>query len=180
MKTEKKQNWMIYAIVILAVMNISTLATIIYHQYKSEKPGSHLVNSETQTETDAEKFSGRYFRDKLNLSDDQMNKFREFNMGFRTQARDISFNMIKLRKQMLAEMSSGEADTSKLDDLSDSIGLLHSELKKLTFRYYLEIQNICDAEQNDKLEQLFSEMFINDSSIGFPGKGGKGWRHGKK
>jgi Spy/CpxP family protein refolding chaperone len=171
---------MMYAIVILAVMNISTLATIIYHQVNSDKQSAVQVKTEKQTETDAEKFSGRYFRDKLNLSDDQMNKFRGFNQEFRSRARNISIEMVAIRKQMLEEMASGKADTSKLNDLSDSIGLLHSELKKITYRYYLEIQNICDAEQNEKLEQLFSEMFINDTSISFPGKGGKGWQHGRK
>jgi len=37
MKTEKKNTLMIWAIVILAVMNFSTLLTIMYHKYQAAK-----------------------------------------------------------------------------------------------------------------------------------------------
>jgi len=63
-------------------------------------------------------------------------------------------------------MSAVKSDTSMLSALSDSIGYLHSDLKKLTYMYYLEIKGICDPEQQKKLEQLFGEAFSNDASTG--------------
>jgi hypothetical protein len=35
MKAENKHSFMVWAIVVLAIMNVSTLATILYHQYQS-------------------------------------------------------------------------------------------------------------------------------------------------
>ena len=172
---------MVWAIVILAVMNISTLASIMYHKYQSEKTETISVSEQQQLEADSEKFSGRYFRDQLNLSSDQMDKFKEINPVFRPKARNITIELAEKRKQMLNEMSAEKSDTLRLNALSDSIGQLHSNLKIITYRYYMEIKSICNQEQQRKLEQLFGEMFANDSPMGYPGKGGqRGWQHGRR
>lgn len=179
MKTENKRSWMIWAIVVLAVMNISTLGTILYHQYQSDKPAANPEEAQKQLETDAEKFSGRYFRDKLNLDGNQMEQFRTINPVFRQQARAITIELASMRKQMLTEMAAANSDTTKLNTLSDTIGQLHSQLKKITYRYYIDMKGICNTEQQKQLEQLFKEMFTNDVSMSFPGKGGRGGQHGK-
>lgn len=179
MNTENKRSWMVWAIVALVIMNLSTLATILYHQYQSTKPDT-IARNERQLETSTEKFSGRYFRDKLDLDNDQMDKFREFNPVFRQQARAITLDLANKRRQMLIEMTASHSDTGKLNALSDSIGQLHSDLKKITYRYYLDLKNICNTEQDKQLEQLFGIMFTNDSAMGFPGKGRQGGKHGKR
>lgn len=179
MKTENKRSGMIWAIVVLAVMNLSTLGTILYHQYQSDKPAANPEEAQKQLETDAEKFSGRYFRDKLNLDGNQMERFRAINPVFRQQARAITEELASMRKQMLAEMAAANSDTTKLNALSDAIGQLHSQLKKITYQYYLDLKSICNTEQQKQLEQLFTEMFTNDASMSFPGKGGRGWQRGK-
>ena len=58
---------------------------------------------------------------------------------------------------MLSEMAADNYDTIRLNTLSDSIGYLHADLKKVTYKYYLDIKNICDQQQQQKLEQLFAE-----------------------
>lgn len=172
MKAENKNSLMVWAIVVLAVMNISTILTVLYHKVQ---PGNVAVQTKTeskQAESDSEKFSGRYFRDQLNLSSEQMEKFKAINPAFRPRARYITLELVNLRKMMLAEMSANQSDTIRLNAYSDSIGRLHSDLKKIAYRYYLGIKCICDPEQQIKLEQIFSEMFGSDSPLGSSGKGG--------
>jgi len=176
---------MIWAIVTLAVLNVSTLTTILYHKYQSEKTETVSTSDPKQLETDSEKFSGRYFRDQLKLNSEQMDKFKEMNPVFRPKARRITIELAEKRKQMLVEMSAANSDTTKLNALSDSIGQLHGDLKKITYRYYMEIKGICDPEQQRILEQLFGEMFTNDSQLGNPGNGGprgggQGRRQGRR
>jgi len=181
MKTENNYSLMVWIIVVLAVLNISTFTTIIYHQYRSGQSTAISDSDPKQPEADSKKFSGRYFRDKLNLSSDQMDKFRVINLAFRPKTRDITIALESKRKQMFIEMSAQNSDTSRLNLLSDSIGLLHSNLKKLTYRYYIDIKEICDQEQQIKLEQIFQEIFSSDSLMGHPGIGGPGGRqHGKQ
>ncbi len=174
MNASKKQSWMVWAIVFLAVLNVSTLATILYHQSQSGKPAETTTVNQAQLEADASTFSGRYFRDKLQLDSEQMDKFRAFNPIFRSQARAITIELGTLRKEMLTEMAANQTDTVKLSMLSDSIGNLHRDLKKLTYRYYLDIKRICNAEQQQQLQILFSSMFTNDAAMGYPGRGGQG------
>ncbi len=172
---------MVWAVVILAVMNISTLVTIMYSKFQSEKVGTDAQSDPKQLEADSEKFSGRYFREQLNLNRKQMEKFWNLNQIFRPKAREITIKLAEKRKQMLVEMAASQSDTIRLNALSDSIGWLHTDLKKVTYRYYLDIRNLCDQEQQSKLEQLFSEMFANDAPMGYPGASGlRGRQQGKR
>jgi len=180
MKADNKQTLMVWVIVILAVMNISTIVTNMYHKYQAGTTETKSVPDLKQLEADSEKFSGRYFREKLDFNSEQMDKFRNMNHVFRPKARNITIELAQKRKQMLVGMSATQSDTSMLNALSDSIGWLHSDLKKVTYRYYMEIKTICDTVQQRKLKELFGEMFTNDSQLGFSVKGNqKGWQQGR-
>jgi hypothetical protein len=172
MKEENKKRWMVWAIVALAIMNISTLMTILYHNYQSKDEGFVTPQGQVQSENTSVKYSGRYFRDQLDLSNEQMSRFVTFNPSFRQQAISINLHLENIRNQMLLELASKNTDVNKLYSLSDSIGNLHTDLKKLTFKYYLDIKNICNQHQQKKLEQLFSEMFVGDIQIGHNMNGG--------
>jgi hypothetical protein len=177
MKTEKKYSFLVWAIVILAVMNLTTIITLLYHQHKAEKSDSVKVPEQLISENTSAKFSGRYFRDQLGLSSNQMARFAEFNPVFRQDVWSINLEMADIRRRMLIELAKEKSDTSRLYMLSDSIGYLHSELKKLTCRYYMDFKNICDNQQKGKLEQMFGEMFsteIQSGQFGRRGPGGKG------
>jgi Spy/CpxP family protein refolding chaperone len=180
MKAENKRSWMVWAIVILAVMNLSTILTVIILQNQSRKAGSFVENQQQQEDFDADKFSGRYFQEKLDFEYNQMEKFQEINPVFRKQAKAINDELSQIRKQMLAEMVAEKSDTNKLNALSDSIGNLHGTLKKNTYKYYLDIKNICNSKQRKELELLFSETFSKE----IPSGQGKRWRyrgqHGKR
>jgi len=181
MKTENTKGWMVWAIVILAIMNISTFLTILIHSNNSNQSDNFNRQEQDQTESTSLNYSGRYFRDQLNLSRIQMDRFTEFNPDFRQQAREINIELDRIRQRMLTEMAAQNSDRKKLDMLSDSIGYLHANLKKLTYRYYIDIKNICDKQQQQKLEQLFGEMFASDLPMGQNGKGMQyGRRYGRR
>lgn len=166
MKTVNKNRWMIWAILILAVMNITTLITLLVHRSHSPdevNPASYLQEG---SENLSMRYSGRYFREQLNLNRDQMKRFSEFNPQFRNDVRNINLNLIKIREQMIMEMTSEISDTVKLNMLSDSIGHLHADLKKHTYKYFMEFKKICNSDQQKKLEQMFGEMFASDNQPG--------------
>jgi len=176
MKTENKKGWMVWAIVILAIMNISTFLTIIIHSKSPLQKETVTAIGQVQSESTSLNYSGRYFRDQLNLSKIQMDRFTEFNPVFRQQAREINIELTRKRKRMLSEVAAQNSDTIKLNMLADSIGYLHSDLKKLTCRYYMNIKNICDKQQQQKLEQLFGEMFASELPMGQQGREGQNGR----
>lgn len=180
MRTENKYNWMTWAIIILALMNIATIVTVLYQKNRAEAVENSFSKSETGSENASVNYSGRYFRDQLSLDNDQMSKFMAINPTFRGSIRDINRKLNHTRQEMFSLMAAGEADTAKLNALSDTIGVLHANLKKETYRYYLDLKNICDTEQQKKLEELFRGMFVSESQMGQNGNAGQqGRRRGR-
>lgn len=162
---------MLWAIIVLAIMNISTFITILIHSSRTSETTPEL-SEQFNYESSSVQYSGRYFRDHLNLSKAQMSLFSEFNPEFRRQVRNINLSLVRMRQQMIEEMAAETSDTLKLNLLSDSIGHLHTDLKKLTYRYYMDFKNICNQEQQEKLEQMFGEMFATDIHPGQYGQRG--------
>jgi len=182
MKTENRNRWMVWAIVVLAILNITTLVTFIYHKNQAIEREIAAIPDPVKSETESMLYSGRYFREELNLSKEQMVRFSQFNPEFRQDARAINIKLAEKRHEMLVEMAEKNSDRNKLNLLSDSIGYLHAELKKITFMYYLNFKSICSQEQQKKLEQLFGEVFNSDTQIlqnGAGRQGGRryGWRN---
>ena len=172
---------MVWAILILAVMNVATIITVVYNRNRMEDQRIVALNNEPQSESTSVSYSGRWFRDQLSFNSEQMGSFVEFNPVFRGNVRRINMDLNLLREKMLSEMAADNCDTILLNELSDSIGLLHSNLKKVTYKYYIDIKNICDTQQKEKLEQLFGGMFAGDGRMGQFGKGGQqGRRRGRQ
>ncbi|MBN2482100.1 MAG: periplasmic heavy metal sensor [Bacteroidales bacterium] len=176
MKKRNNTRLLIYAVIVLAAMNIATFATIWYHVRQSNQ--EQAVGTTGQLEGDAQAFSDRYFRELLEFTPQQMNAFRGFSTDFRQQARSINQRLIECRISMLDEMRLEEPDPAKLESLSDSIGTLHSRLKHYTYRYYLDIKEICSEDQTRELNSMFEEFFVNDYRMGPQGSGRPQGRRG--
>jgi Spy/CpxP family protein refolding chaperone len=166
MREEKNRSLLIWVIVALALLNISTLGTILYQRYsfnrslKAETVRNATANPNYGT------FSGNYFGESLNLTPEQLSEFRRFDPRFREKVMEINFSLSELRNEMLGEMTKSKVDTGKLDELSEMIGALHSDLKKLTYNYYLDFRSICDPQQQQLLEALFAETLMYDRNPG--------------
>lgn len=174
---------MIWVIAALGLMNLATIFTVVYHRNSSIENKINEIQPSISESTSV-RFSGRYFRDELGLTREQMNEFSGFNQRFRQEARRINLMLSEKRQAMFSELSGENNDTNRLNILSDSIGLLHAELKKITYRYYMDFKQICTPEQEEKLEQLFGEMFDSNIHAGTMGRGRQGgnrmrWRSKK-
>jgi len=177
MKTVNRLSILKWAVVALVVLNLSTLATIFYQRRADLISNSEdTVEINGNTVSSADKFSGRYFRDKLRFTTEQMHEFQKFNPEFRNKAKEINIRLEELRHAMLDEMVSSDPDTMKLNEMSGSIGEQHRELKKITFGYYLDLKSICNPDQQLLLKELFSETFVNDSRMDSINRGSKGNR----
>ncbi len=159
---------LIWVIIILAVTNISTVGTIIYHNYFQQATD---CNEETTNKIDVpDTRLGRFFREELNLSNEQHQQFRTFRRNFHYKANNITQKMQILRNDMLTELKKENSDTVYLHKLAKEIGNLHTELKHLTFEYYLDMKNVCNDDQKEKLYQIFNSMMNKNAEIKMPKK----------
>ncbi|MGE4287144.1 MAG: Spy/CpxP family protein refolding chaperone [Salinivirgaceae bacterium] len=178
MKINNSNGKLKLALLFLLVLNMATFGTIIFHQIRSKNEVQSLNNQENSGNHSA--FSGYYFREKLNLTPEQMLVFKDLNRLFRSKARNINRELGKTRQQMLITMQQTPADTLRLLELSAYVGNLHKNLKEETFRYYLGIKTLCDSSQQVILNQLFSEFFIHENNPDTRGKGLQQQRFGKR
>lgn len=171
-----KTKSLIWIIILLLIMNVSAIVTMLYHRTQ-EKKAEYVSGSYAEATQSAPsmQYSGRWFRDELQLTGEQMKEFTQFNPAFRQKVRSINIELAQKKQQMLDELAAEKNDTALLNSLSDSIGALHSELKKATYAYYLEFKRICTPGQQEKLHAIFNRMFEGEMPGG-PGKGMQGGR----
>ncbi len=163
---------LIWVIVILFATNLSMGVSFIYHKYqdklKAEQTEEQKIEMPAQQRT-------RFFREQLNLTQTQMEPFRNLNRDYNWKARQITDEMQALRIEMVAKLGEKNSNKTELDAISNKIGELHAELKKETIAYYLEMKELCDEDQQEKLNTIFMSVLKTKEDVSIPRQGG--WRN---
>ncbi len=172
MTTDKKLKILTWAVIILLVLNASTIITIIIHNYQFKQASMQNTYTSENFPT-GNPYNGRYFINQLNFSDHQIDLFRKMNQIFRQQSKAIAMQLFETRKQMYYYMINHKPDTILLNNFADSIGFLHSKLKKETYQFYFQLKSICNKQQKEKLDSIFYHLLVNDKMMGGNGQGYK-------
>jgi Tfp pilus assembly protein PilO len=170
MVTRNTYRILIWVIVILAATTLSMGISFWYHKQQDKKAAE---KQEQQIVMPSEQRT-RFFREQLNLGQEQMDSFRELNRDYNRSARRISDRLEELRIKMVKEMGTQNPSQKELDSISDDIGKLHSDLKKATIQYYLKMKAICDENQQLKLNEIFMSMSKSKEDVSLPQRGGNG------
>ena len=172
MITEAKYKVLKWLVVILFAINISTVLSLYIHTRQSNRAQSATTPQHIDEQADK---GARQFREKLGLDENQVVKFREINREYNRAANIIARDLEFLRIQMVDELGLPVTDSVKIREVNRKFGLLHENLKNLTADYYLEMKDICNEEQKQKLYLMFSNMVQQDPST----PSGQGRRRGK-
>lgn len=167
MKQETKYKALIFAVIVLALLNITTIATIVIGNRNIQRDDSIVIDPQSSP------ISGRYLRQELSLSSDQMDIIREESRKFRHNANEILDKMNFYKSELYNQIHSDTPDSSRIKAYSDSIGFKHARLKELTAGFYLNIRNRCNPEQREKLTAIFEPLFRDYQQMRGPG-GGRG------
>lgn len=158
-----KSKILFWLVILLAVLNLSTIAAVVYHHIREEK-GLTGISLDTQGENC---LNGRYFRQELNFDNEQMEVFRQVNRQFQPLAHNIVQRLDVLRNEAFVLLNAPESDLQRLQDISSEIGALHTELKNATNHYYLSLREVCNPQQALMLQQAFIPLF-QDASCNNP------------
>ncbi|MBW8325174.1 MAG: periplasmic heavy metal sensor [Prolixibacteraceae bacterium] len=176
MNPTNKNRILIWIIVILVATNLSTIGSFYYHRITELK--TTTPKQEEQTTLPGEQRT-RFFRDELNLSNEQIDQFRDINRTFNRTARNIEADLARLRKELIDELGTQNPDNNKLDKLAIEIGENHRKLKQVTTTFYLDMKAICNTGQQEKLHEIFQSMLNKDNQVNLPRPGNQGgrWRN---
>jgi Spy/CpxP family protein refolding chaperone len=174
MNATNKNRILIWVIVILVATNLSTIGSFYYHRISEAKE----TKQENQNTIPGEQRT-RFFRDQLNLNDEQIDQFRDINRAFNRTARSIETNLTQLREDMIKELGTQNPDSARLNQMATQVGNNHRELKQVTTTFYLDMKKICTAEQQAKLHEIFQSMLNKDNQVNLPRPGNQGgrWRN---
>lgn len=156
----------ITTIAFLVLLNLSTIATIVYHINIPEEEQNEVTIEQIDI---PDKGLGRFFRQQLSLTPKQHIEFRNFRKSFHTKANEVTNSLQLKRNDFMVELGKENSDTVRLHQLSNEIGELHAELKHLTFEYYLQMKSICNKEQQNKLYTIFWSMMNSGEEYTTPG-----------
>ncbi|MDD2584798.1 MAG: hypothetical protein WCR61_05830 [Bacteroidales bacterium] len=167
MKQETKYKILSWAVVFLALLNISTIATIIISNNNSvtEEEDSIIIDPESSP------LSGRYLRSQLNFNQSQLDFYREESRQFRHKANEIIGNLNLYKTKLSQEIHKTTPDREKTKIYSDSIGISHANLKKITTEFYLQLREKCTPEQAEQLEIVFAPLFNESRNMRGAGNG---------
>jgi len=152
-----KVKFLQWLVVLLVLFNLSTIGSIIYHNYQEKKdPGTLIIDSGSES-----RLNGRYFKQTLEFDNAQMDAFRLANRAFQPKANMIIYKIDSLKNEIYSELKKETSDTILLNQFSKQIGEQHIDLKKETNRFYLKIKKVCSSDQKQKLDSVFSPLFKN-------------------
>lgn len=173
MATKTTYRTLVWVIVILLATNLSMAVTFLYHKQQDKKAAQQTEKSAIEVPTEQRT---RFFREQLNLSVEQANQFRELNRNYNRTAREITFQLEKLRNEMVEEIGKSEPNKEQLEVITKTIGELHTQLKNITIEYYMGMKAACNEEQKVKLNEIFKAMLKQNEDVKLPHQPGRyGW-----
>ena len=158
MKQEIKYKIIIWALIVLVVLNTTAIGTILYNRYLTK---SYLYNN-----TRRGRAVGSVVN-KIGFSKEQRQKafqFRDMHWKYNKLIFDELQNQ---RQRLVMELAKDVPDTLKLDEIAHDIGNLHYELKKETIKHALEMKSICTPKQKKELFLILNDI-TNDRGGHFP------------
>jgi hypothetical protein len=173
MQTSSKIKALWIAVTMLAVLNVTTIGTIVYHNQQEREEIDNIVIS-----PDEPPISGRYFRQQLDFDNSQMDVFRGANQKFRRSASDFIISIERQKELLFAELQSAEPDRENIVTISAQIGSMHARLKEATAEFYMTLSAVCDAQQKESMKTIFTPLFRQTPNIGASRGQGHEQRHG--
>lgn len=152
---------LVWLVVLLALLNITTISSYIYHRSKERKTAETSVTTGFSNNP----LNGRFFMQEVGFDEQQMEKFREANRDFKPKSNQIIFEIDSIKLQIFNELNKENIDSIKIKNLTDSFGILHAELKHETNIFYLKLKSISNKEQITKLNTAFAPLFYQTEEV---------------
>lgn len=158
METIKQNKILKITVIILLLVNLTTLATI---WIKTNRLPTSQVN---KIEKNKNKRNRPILIDELDLSEKQQDFYNAERNKHKVKTHLLR-DMIRTNKSMIhTELFKENPDSLYIESLSDSIGKLNAQFERLNYMHFLKIQTILDPEQKVHFEELFKQMYSKPKS----------------
>lgn len=173
METISKNKLLFTIIVILVLINISTLSLVWYGRFK--QPPFPPPPPPMMEPRDGPPPEGKAFlKEQLKLTDAQMEAIDKIREAHISQIRKIKEDMKGLKDKLFSNLKNPGADTNTIRDITNQIGNIEARVDIITFDNFREVRKICTDEQKKK----FDEIILDVMKMGAPPEGRPNGRRG--
>ena len=92
----------------------------------------------------------------LKLDDSQLDKFKKVDELHHSKMRAMDFEARELKEVLFSNLGNSDFTTQKLDSVVNLISSLSAEREKEVFSYFNKLQEICNPNQQAKLNAIVS------------------------
>lgn len=148
-----KKRFIIIAIALLMVVNLSALTTISYHRFVSNNEDGSTC-----------KISGDdYLNQALSLSPSQTQQLKAINQSFQIRADTISMQLFTTRTELVALLKAPDPDKNRINDVLLEIGSLQTDLQRQVIESVLKQKAILNQEQQEKFFTIIGDRLIHEA-----------------
>jgi len=146
-----KKRITIYLIVIVTLINLSSLGTIIYLKWTSKNGVSLSVVQEKRFEI---------MKDELELTQQQVGRFEKIRTEFHNRIDSLDTKLSSLRKEMLIEIwKTQKPDSQKVENILQQFSQLQLETQRWVVQHFYKFKEVLTPEQAEKFYEIVSERF---------------------
>jgi periplasmic protein CpxP/Spy len=149
----KKENFLVGAVIILFVLNLMTIAFLLFGM-----PGHHLPPPQGEFDKHGPDKHDEIIFNKLKLDDAQKKQFDDLKTEHRKQVESIQETSRKLHDDFFGILKSDPIDTNKANMIVQQIADNQKELDKVTFRHFEKLKGILKPEQKDLFPKFLDEI----------------------
>lgn len=147
----KKENFLTGAVIILFVLNLMTLAYVLFGFQPMPPPPE-------ETERRRPERKDEMIFNKLKLDDSQKKAFEELKTEHRKQADLLQNASKKLHDEYFGILKTEPIDTVKANVLVQQIADNQKELDKITFKHFEKLRGILKNEQKELFSKFIEEI----------------------
>lgn len=140
---------MTWTIAILVLLNVFTLAGIWFFRFSSKPPFKDFPRRER---------SEFLLKKKLNLTDEQLQKFRDLRENHFEETKEIGNEIHNLKRELSEEVFKETYNQEEVEKIIERIGQFEMQMEKEKFKHFLELKSICTPEQQQKFREIFKEI----------------------
>ena len=152
-----KKKAFIYFILIVTIINLSSLGVILYQRSKMPLL-SNLKGQKVFEQVKRE----------LKLTPDQVEQFQKLRIAFHAQLDSLSANLEQKNKLLATEIEKDNPDTLIINQLITDISAMQTRSKFLVIQHFFAIKKILTKKQQKKFFNIVLQRFLGKNQLSGP------------
>ncbi len=149
----KQKNYLIVTVIILIILNFGILTMLWIN-----KPEHPKMPNRPQDKPNEQEHIGSLLKEELSFTDEQIEKYLDLRKINREQMSELENEIRDLKRQMFNKVILENSELPISDSLLSMILDKQGQIEKLTYQHFLDLNQLCDSEQQKKLQLLIHRL----------------------